>query len=115
MVEHALGLAGHNVNVPNTMNGAVTIGTYNITINSACTADQRKIAAHYYAYGINGKDTYNYWAPSKTSPGSLPVLSNTYIFVNGTWRQATQVYVYNNGWKPSTNGGLNVYNGGWKS
>lgn len=115
MVEHPLNLAGHNVNVPNTMNGAVTIGTYNITVNSACTADQRKIAAHYYAHNINGSDTYNYWAPSKTSPGALPVISNTWVYANGKWNQATQVWVYNGGWKPSTNGGLNVYNSGWKS
>lgn len=113
--EHALGLAGTKVYVPNALNAVGTIGTYNITINSACTDAQRVIAAHYYAHNINGSDTYNYWAPSKTSPGSLPSICNTWVYVNGAWKRASQVWVYNGGWKKSSTGGLYLYNGGWKS
>lgn len=114
MVEHALGLAGTNVNVPNIDNGIATIKTGTITVNSACTTAQRKIAAHYHAYGINGSDTYDFWAPSNTDPGALPVFSNVYVYNNG-WHQATAVYVYNGGWKRATDDKIKVYNGSWRS
>lgn len=115
VTEHSINIVGKLVEVPNIENGIADINSGTITINSACTAAQRKISAHYHASGINTtKDTYDFWAPSNTDPGDLPALSNVYVYNNG-WHQATAVYVYNGGWKRASSDRVNVYNNGWKS
>lgn len=122
--QHTISLTGTTISTPN--QGPYQIYTAAITFNPRVIAtdvssENYIIAAQYYGKNINnpGED-YSFSAPAdKFGNIKLPVApsSNTWVYANGKWNQATAVYVYKDGgWKKSANNGMYVNNGtAWKS
>ena len=123
VTQHTISLTGTHITTP--AQKAYQIYTAAITFNPRVIAtdvssENYIIAAQYYGKNINnpGED-YAFSAPADEFGNiMLPATpsSNTWVYANGKWNQATAVYVYKDGWKKSTNNGMYVNNGtAWKS
>lgn len=85
----------------------------------------RHCIAEYYAtldnskYGGSSSENKDFWAPSSkiSEAPLLPDGPNTYVYSNGKWVRAKDIFVYSGGaWKMVPSGDLNVYsNKQWKS